>query len=244
MENKYSTDYVILPGVCDSSGALGIPDTFTIFMDLAAIHAEHLRVDTPRLLHRNLFWLAVRTRVSFLRRPKMAESVTLTTWPEKPGRLRADRSYVIEQNGERVVTGKTEWTVLETDTNRLHPVARIFPEGFAFLPDTVWPEPFTRMKEEPLEEYARYTVRSTDIDIGRHMNNAAYLRALAGTFSTERWQGMDIRELEIAYRAPCYEGDTLIWQKREEGDTLTLRAALPEGKTIAQVRIVRGAVSE
>jgi len=240
MENRYIQDYIILPGLCDSSGALGIPDTFLLFMDLAAIHAEHLHVDTPRLMKRNLFWLTVRTRVRFHRRPRMAERVTLSTWPEAPGKLRADRSYTIEQNGERIVTGKTEWTILEMDTNKLRPAADIFPQELTFYPDTVWAEPFTRMKDEPLEEYARYTVRSTDIDIGGHMNNAAYLRALAGTFSTEQWQGMNIRELEIAFRSPCYEGDTLIWQKRDEGDALTLRAALPDGKTIAQVRISKG----
>jgi acyl-ACP thioesterase len=83
-------------------------------------------------------------------------------------------------------------------------------------------------------------VRSTDIDLGGHMNNAAYVRALAALFSCGQWQDMEMRELEIAYRAPCFEGDTLCWQKREDGSVLTLRAALPEGKTIALARIVRG----
>ena len=240
MENRYTQEYIVLPGLCDSSGALGIPDTFLLFMDLAAIHAELLHVDTPRLMKRNLFWLTVRTRVRFSRRPMMAERVTLTTWPETPGKLRADRSYTIERNGERIVSGKTEWTILETDTGKLHPMAGIFPSDFVFHPDTVWPDPFTRIKDEPLEDYARYTVRSTDIDIGGHMNNAAYLRALAGTFSTEQWQGMNIRELEIAFRSPCYEGDTLIWQQRSDGDALSLRAALANGKTIAVARIIKG----
>ena len=112
MENKYTQESFVLPSLCDSSGALGIPETFLLFMDLAAIHAERLRVDTPRLMKQNLFWLTVRTRVRFYRRPMMAERVTLSTWPETPGKLRADRSYTIEQNGERVVAGKTEWAIL------------------------------------------------------------------------------------------------------------------------------------
>ena len=90
-----------------------------------------------------------------------------------------------------------------------------------------------------MEEFARYTVRSTDIDLGGHMNNVAYVRAIAGAFSCDEWQKMDIRELEIAFRAPCYEGDTLVWQKRAD-DALSLRAALPNGKTIVLARIVSG----
>ncbi|MBR0313208.1 MAG: hypothetical protein IJQ98_12535, partial [Oscillospiraceae bacterium] len=82
MENRYTQEYAVLPSVCDSSAHLGIPDTFALFMDLAAIHAEQLEFDTPRLMKQGLFWLTVRTRVRFLRRPKMAERVTLATWPE------------------------------------------------------------------------------------------------------------------------------------------------------------------
>ena len=240
MENRYTQEFVVLPSVCDADSLLGVPDTFALFMDLAAIHAEILGFDTPKLMKRGLFWLTVRTRVRFYRRPKMAERVTLATWPEKPGKLRTDRDYVIEQDGALLAAGKTEWTILETETGRLHPMEGIFAPDFVFYPDVVWEEPFTRMKDEPLDEFARYTVRSTDIDLGGHMNNAAYLRAIAGSFSCEEWRGMDIRELEIAFRAPCYEGETLALQKRADGDTLALRAALPDGKTIALARIVRG----
>ena len=238
MENRYTQEFAVLPSVCDSSARLGVPDTFALFMDLAAIHAEQLEFDTPRLMKQDLFWLTVRTRVRFFRRPKLAERVTLATWPEAPSKLRTDRDYSITRGGELLVAGKTEWTILEMDSGKLHPMAGMFAPDFTFYPDTVWEEPFTRMKDEPLEEFARYTVRSTDIDLGGHMNNAAYLRALAGTFSTEQWQGMNIRELEIAFRSPCYEGDMLVWQKREDGNEMSLRPALPDGKTIVLVRIL------
>ena len=42
MENRYTQECAVLPSVCDSSARLGIPDTFALFMDLAAIHAEQL----------------------------------------------------------------------------------------------------------------------------------------------------------------------------------------------------------
>ena len=239
MDNQYTQEYTVLPSVCDSAALLSVPDTFALFMDLAAIHAELLRFDTPTLMKQGLFWLTVRTRIRFRRRPKMAERVTLVTWPEQPGKLRTDRDYVVEQNGERLIEGKTEWTIWEMETGKMHPMAGIFPPDFVFYPDAVWTEPFTRAKDEPLDEFARYTVRSTDIDLGGHMNNAAYVRAIAGAFSREAWQGMDIREMEIAFRAPCYEGDTLVLQKRDEGDALSLRAALPDGKTIVLAKIIK-----
>ncbi len=238
MENKYTTELVILPGVCDASAALSVPDTFTLFMDAATEHARALGCGLDTLGLRGLFWLAVRTRVRFLRRPRLFERVTLSTWPEPCGRLRADRDYLLESGGERLALGKTEWALLDRETGRLRPVADVFAPDFDFLTETVWAEPFSRMRDETLTEYARYTVRSTDIDLGGHMNNAAYIRALAGTFSRAEWERLDVRELEIAYRAPCYEGDTLVWQKREDGQALFLRAALPEGGTVALARLI------
>ena len=240
MENRYSKEYTVLPGACDSSARLGVPDVFALFMDLAAEHAAAIGCGIDALSPRGLFWLTVRTRVRFYRRPRMMERVTISTWPEAPGKLRADRDYTIEQNGELLAAGKTEWAVLDQTTGRLHPAADVYRPDFDFRSETVWDEPHARLTDEPLEEFARYTVRSTDIDLGGHMNNAAYLRAIAGAFSCDAWQNLRIRELEIAYRASCYEGDTLVLQKRERDGVLSLRAALPDGKTIALARILTG----
>ncbi len=241
MGNKYklTKEMTVLPSMCDSAATLGVPDTFALFMDVATEHACALGCGLDTLGPRGLFWLTVRTRVRFFRRPKLFERVSLSTWPENPGKLRTNRDYAITQNGTLLAAGKTEWTVLDTASGRLHPMADIFvPDGA--LPEPVWDEPFTHMPDSELDEFARYTVRPTDIDLGGHMNNAAYIRALAGLFSCETWQGMNVRELEIAYRAACHEGDTLLWQSRADGNVLALRAALPDGKTIALARIVKG----
>ncbi|MCR5826086.1 MAG: hypothetical protein K6G54_05950 [Oscillospiraceae bacterium] len=240
METRYTRPLTILPSVCDSSARLGVPDAFSLFMDVATEHSTVLGCGLDVLGPRGLFWLTVRTRVRFYRRPKMFERATLSTWPERPGKLRIDRNYLIELDGTPLVAGKTEWTVLDQTTGRLHPMADIFAPDADYHPATVWDEPFTRSRDEALEPFARYTVRSTDIDLGGHMNNAAYLHALAGLFSCADWQGMHIRELEIAYRSSCYEGDVLVWQKREHGDTIDLRAALDDGSTIALGHIIKG----
>lgn len=240
MQPKYTKELTILPSVCDSAAALGIPDTFALFMDVATEHSSVLGCGLDVLGPRGLFWLTVRTRVKFFRRPKMFERVSLSTWPEAPGKLRVNRCYAMEGSGGLLAAGKTEWTVLDQNTGRLHPMADIFAPDPASLPESVWDEPFTRLPDEAMDEFARYTVRSTDIDLGGHMNNTAYLRALASLFSCEAWQAMSLREVDISYRAACHEGDTLCWQKRAGDGALALRAALPDGKTIALIRLVTG----
>ena len=240
MQAKYTKELTILPSMCDSSAALGVPDAFALFMDAATKHSLALGCGLDVLGPRGLFWLTVRTRVKFFRRPKMFEHTALSTWPEAPGKLRVNRCYTLEGRGGLLAAGKTEWAVLDQNTGRLHPMADVFAPEPGSLPESVWAEPFTRLSGDAMDEFARYTVRSTDIDLGGHMNNVAYLRALASLFSCEAWQAMNLREAEISYRAACYEGDTLCWQKRAEDGALALRAVLPDGKTIALVRLVTG----
>ena len=239
MENRLQKSVTILPSLCDHRGELSIPDTFALFMDIASEHAHNLGCGIYDLGKQGLYWLTVRTRVRFFRRPAMMEQVTLFTWPEAPGKLRADRDYLLEGGGAVLAAGKTEWAVLDQNTGRLVPASRVYPPDLAFYAGTVWEEPYSRLPDEAMEEYARYTVRSTDTDVGQHMNNVAYVRALAGTFSLAEWEALNPREAEISYRTPCHEGDLLVWQRRAgEDGTLYLRAVREDGKTAVQAKLI------
>jgi len=63
------------------------------------------------------------------------------------------------------------------------------------------------------------------------MNNAAYIRTLTGLFTVAEWQAMDITELDVQFRSPCYEGNRMQWQKRVNDGYTELRAAV-DGKTV------------
>ena len=238
MKGYYSWDLTVLPGSCDSAAKLGVPDTFALFMDAATLHAEALGIGMNGLMKRGLFWLTVRTRIRFYRRPSMIETVTVRTWPEKPERSRCNRDYRLEQGGEVLAEGKTEWMIMNTQTGRLHPADSVFPEGLEIEPDRVLPEPFMRMTDDftDADDFGSYTVRSTDIDLGGHMNNAAYVRAIAGLFDSDTWQGMNIHEMEVAFRAPCFEGNVLRAQKRVRDGATEVRLSC-EGKTVVLARI-------
>ena len=241
MKCVYSREMTILPSVCDFTGRLSVPDTFALFMDIATEHAEALGIGLGALAQRDLFWLTARTRARFIRRPRMTERVTLSTWPETPERSRCNRDYLITANGETLIEGKTEWMVMNLKTGRLHPADALFSGDLEIEDRRVLPEPFMRMSEDftGASELGTYTVRATDIDIGGHMNNAAYLRAVAGIFSTEDWKNLDIRELEAAYRTPCFEGDALRIQRRDADRAVELRLSR-EDRTVLLVKLVRG----
>ena len=238
MKGYYSWDLTVLPGSCDSAAKLGVPDTFALFMDIATEHAEALGIGMNGLMKQGLFWLTVRTRIRFIERPALTETVTVRTWPETPERSRCNRDYAILRDGRTIVEGKTEWMIMNMKTGRLSPVDGVFPEGLELLEDRVLPEPFMRMTDDfdGAQTLGTYTVRSTDIDLGGHMNNAAYIRAIAGMFSSRDWQALDIREMEASFRTPCFEGESLLVQRRDTAEGVDIRLSR-EGKTVLLARI-------
>ena len=239
MEQVFEQELLVAPSLSDCTGALGYHDAFSVFMDIASVHAQKLGVGLDDMARRDQFWLTVKTQVCFFERPGIMERVTVRTWPEAPGRLRGDRSYQILRGDDVLIAGKTEWAVLNTKTNQLVPMDGVYPKELSFDRGSACPEPFARIPDtfdSPV--CGRYTVRSTDIDVGQHMNNTAYLRSILGFLSCGELHDRPIRRIDAAFRTPCYEGEVLEMQRREFDAGLDVR--LSKGSVTALLaRIVR-----
>ena len=216
MLEEYQKNLIISPSNTDLTGKLSYPAAFSIFMDLAAEHAELLGLGFAAMAEKNRFWLTVKTKILFYRRPGMAEAVTAATWLEPPEKIRCNRNYAIQSGDEILVAGKTEWAVMDTEKHTLVPISLVYPGGIRYEKAPAFTESFARIADgfETSETVEEYRIRSTDIDIGGHMNNAAYLRALFGAFSCEELQAGEIRSIDAVFRKPAYEGDVLTLQRK------------------------------
>lgn len=239
MTAKYSKKAIIESSRCDMGGCLAYAHAFSMFQDIAGEHADLIGVSLPALMKRDLFWLTVRTKVRFYKRPSMLEPVSIMTWPEAPDKVRANRDYAIETpDGVTLIEGKTEWAVLSISGGRPQPMKDIYPPELTFEDRIVLPEPFIRINTEFSDAYdfGEYTVRSTDIDLGRHMNNTAYVHALMGLFSVEELSKLDIYEIEVSFRSPTFEGQTIKYLKRNSENIIDI-AGFVEDKNVFLARI-------
>ena len=221
-DNTWEKDYTVLTSMCDFSGKLGIRNTFDIFMDMAAEHAAHLGVSYYDMRERDCYWVAVRSRVMlYAARPRLGERITAVTWPGKPSLAKSDRFYRLRRGEVILVEGRTEWAVQDIHTGAIRRTDSYgYPTDLKHREDRVCEAPFTRFRSlapSPAQSFMKYRVRSTDIDVSRHMNNVAYIRMLLDTFSTSEQEETDPVEVEISYRQSCYEGEELsIYRCREE----------------------------
>ena len=238
MEAAMQHQLTVLPSVCDAGAKLSVPDTFALFMDIAADHAASLGLGADAMFARGLFWLTVKTKVHFLRRPRLMEKVTLHTRPLVPDRVRSIREYRLTAGEELLAEGKTEWAVIETATGKIHPMADVFSEALELGREPAYTAPFCRIPTDfsEAEQIGTYRVRSTDIDLGGHMNNVAYLRALLGLLPLQELKTMPQAEVEIAFRSPCFEGETLTCFRRISEAGWDLAAVKPDGTPAVLVR--------
>ncbi len=215
MEGIYEKEYPVVPSVCDAEGRMSYQSAFACFMDIASQHAEVLGVGYEDLLRRGIFWLTLKTKIVFLRRPRLGEITRLSTYPEVPGRIRCNRRYEMRRGDEPLLYGRTEWAAVEFGTQRMLQACEVYPASVRFPQLSAFDAPFRHIPDrfDGAEDYARYTVRSTDIDVGGHMNNTAYLNAMIGSFSVQELKAMPIRSIDAVFRAPCFEGDELIWRR-------------------------------
>ena len=241
MEAKLSREVTILPSLCDWEVKLSIPDLFAQFMDIATLHAEALGVGEAALEDRGMYWITVKTKARIYRRPRMMERVTLSTRPLLPEKVRAVREYRLEQDGELLAEGKTEWAVMDAATGRPRATAGVFPAELELAAEPSYPAPFARLDPDfsQAELLGEYRVRSTDIDLLGHMNNIAYLRAFFGLLSVEAQKTMPKGGVEIIFRMPCFEGELLTVRRRITETGWELAALRPDGKPAVFLKLDR-----
>ena len=239
--NKYTTELRILPSQTDYVNKLRYHEIFNVFMDLANRHAEILGIDQKTFMDKGLFWLTVKTRIRFDRRPTMSEIVQAQTWPIKPSSVRSDRCYrLLDENGV-LAEGRTEWAVMDLNAGRLANLKELFPQELVFNEESFSIEDFPRIMpcDDTFTLKNKYTVISSDIDMGQHMNNVAYVRALMGMFSVQELKDMDIREITVIFKTSAHEGDVLSMMYKKEGDILNCGLYFEDGRPslLAQIRI-------
>ena len=237
---KLEKNSSVLISQCDNTGHLSIPSIFSLFGDLASEHAPSLGLGSDVLAEKGLFWVAVRTKIKINTPAKVGDALCESTWPEAPGRARCTRYYMLEHENSVVAEGKTEWAIVDLETGRPHKLSEIYPENLEHLPDVVCEEPFIKITEDfsGCELLGKYTIRSIDIDLGQHMNNARYIHALFGLFTCCELSEMNISFVEINFRAQCYEGDELSFFIRTADDgAREIGIIRPDGKCAATARI-------
>ncbi len=239
MGSILTTGLVIKPSDCDYKETLSYPDIFALFMDIATEQSRLFNYDSSVLTPKGLFWVITKSKAEIYRRPRVHEAVRLSTWPEKPDRIRSRRNYLMETDDEILMKCTTEWAVLDRNAGKLYQILNLYDPDFDFGNNgSVLPGDFHRFTESfDSEPFGEYKVRSIDIDFEGHMNNVAYGRALFGLFTRKELDRKELKEIEFHFKSPCFEGDRLLWYQCDTENGLVISARNETGSDIFFARL-------
>lgn len=231
---KFSFTQTVTPDLCGKMPKMQPPAAFMLFQNAASLHAEAIGNGTAALAQRDCYWVATHSRIDFYDDAKLMDALTVSTWvnPAKPGAVRGYRGYDIYTGGRRIAEGLTEWVVLNRETGFVRFSEFGFPEGFEFQDYAACGGKLRRFRDEFTDDELVYTftVRASAIDIGRHMNNVAYVRAFLDCFSADEIASMPIKTMEARYITACMEGEELKIYKKQAENGYVLGARRADGK--------------
>ena len=234
MQGYLEKNFTLTPDYCDARAGLSPYGAFTIFQAIATEHAELIGVGGAAMAARGEFWLTVHSRVDFIGRAHLMQTLTAKTWPEPCDEksIRCFRSYSLKCGESLIALGRTQWAILGPE-QKIVPFGQSgFPQDFPFTGEAGITDAPTRFRDDftPEELVREYTVRPTDIDFGRHMNNVAYIRVLLDCFPAKTIASGTIRSIEVHYAAPCLENEVLSVYQKQDGDTVRIAVKKADGK--------------
>lgn len=215
MKNFFETAIRVDTSKTDLQFNLSVVGILEIMQDVQTMHTGEMKVDAPNLRKTdNAFWVITRNYIHVNRLPHWEETVIAGTYPLKPTALRSERqNYINDEEGNLLISGKTEWCTLDCNTRKIRPVNTItcYPMHMEHKTERIlnsFPNLAPIGFDESHLSYSRI-MRTSDLDFNRHVNNVKYASFIADCFPSEFWENNSITDIKLDYLNECKEGETL-----------------------------------
>ncbi len=143
------------------------------------------------------------------------------------------RCFALECDGKIVARAASLWALIDTDNRSLVRV-NDFELGLDTLPANDLVPERIRLPEN-MSRVGEYTVRYSDIDRNRHMNNTRYPDIYSHFLPLDKKM---ITNITVSYLNEAKMGDTLTVMRGEEDGAFYFRTLLPSGKINSEAQIV------
>jgi medium-chain acyl-[acyl-carrier-protein] hydrolase len=206
--NIWTEAFTVRTHEADSSGQARLDSLFSYFQEAAGRHAAALGAGREQLLEQGCFWVLSRCWMRVQEYPAWGRDVVIRTWPRDVERLFALRDFqLLSPEGRFWGDGISAWLILDSETHR--PVR---PKPFlknipANTEPAVEGEIAYKMNDiTDATELRRFAVRHSDLDVNRHVNNAAYVRWILDAFSPHQHDAFHVQAIRIDYLAETVMG--------------------------------------
>ena len=240
MEDYLQRSYEIRSYECDLKGRLHPLAMFNFMQELASNDADRRGFSVQALMKRKMTWVLTRIHLKFTGVLHWQQKFTARTWPSGVQGMFALRDFDFKNDaGEIFGTATSSWMIIDVEKRKpvkLEEMINVdqYHKGERALPDDFPPLP--ELETHEIEK--RFEVRSSDLDLNRHVNHVAYidwaLEAVPPEMLLEKYPS----EIEVGYRREVFYGDTVLSRSAALDDTTQIHQILSakDHQEIARLR--------
>ncbi len=182
----------------------------SIFQEAVTEHTAILGVGANTIIKTiGAKWVITRVRFEIDGTLSVGDEYTVSTWPLAAGPLRFGRTFTLEKDGKIIVRAFTEWCLLDVKTDEVMRSNVLTMPIDEYLTDKAIDGKFSGAKAETPTLVYTHTVRASDLDINRHVNNVTYIKFALDCLTTDELEKTDIKSFEMYYTSQCFEGEEL-----------------------------------
>jgi acyl-ACP thioesterase len=243
MSQKFEKSYQVHVYETAPNARLSPYSLLNYLQDIASDHAEMLGFGRDDLMKQNSFWVLSRLYVEFISWPEWNEKISLRTWPNGIDKIFALRNFEISYTDGNILGYATSsWLILDRTTRKIQR-PEVLLEGL-FVPEQEKFAIRNASKLDTLVEQGQtnlcFRIKTSDLDINFHTNNAVYLRWILDSYDPGFLMKNDPESIEINYLAESKYDEEILIRTTAENDQCFNHSIIrkEDDKELCRVRMV------
>ncbi len=216
----HTESFVVRVFETDANGALAPRSLCDFLQEAADRHVVLLGVTVEKLQERSLTWILSRLRMRIQRLPIKGETLTIRTWHAGIDRLFSLRDYqVTDAAGSPVASAITAWLAFDLVARKPVRVQGVFDGGETSTLPRSLDVKLDRLPGAGQPFDARdISVRWSDLDINRHVNNSRYAEWVVEGAGPELRDHSALQGLDLDFLAETQAGGSVVVRSSREAE--------------------------
>lgn len=206
----------------DEFGTLKLSALFKYIQLVAGDAIQSAGIGQDALMQEGLLWVLTRIQIKVNKWPKWQDKIIFKTYPNDNIKFIYPRHFIIyDNNGEEIIRIVSTWSLINKYDRKISMYdLHSFKDFIVEKHDDELPLPSKLiLKSEPTYSYSN-TVRYTDCDINRHLNNTRYIDYILDVKKSSFYKDYFITDFQIQYEHELLEEDVVNLYTFEEDNKL------------------------
>jgi len=188
------------------------PAIIDYLQQIAHEHAFVLDVDVTQLLKRNLTWFLTRYYIEIFRYPKATDRLTIRSWvaPSESEKFSLRDFEILDATGKVIGTATTSWILFNLKKKRPISYLQELGEKPLHAKRSVQYD-FPKLPlPEKIDTKTELTVRRSDLDLNRHVNNRIYFEWFLESIPIKYLENYHITNAEISFKQQAFYQERIL----------------------------------